>query len=191
MAAWASLLQFILGCFAFVVWWVLAVFPAVPFLPIGRTAGSILGATLTVVFQVISPNHAFAAVDLPILGLLFGTMVISVYLKRARLFEYLGRALSWKTRGGKDLLGRLCLLSALSSALFTNDTTCVALCWSFVGKRISTPNRSSLHSLRAPILTPRRRRLETPRTWSLLWFHHLYTRSMFSFVEVQTLCQFK
>lgn len=127
MAAWASLPKVILGCLAFLVWWVLAVFPAVPFLPIGRTAGSILGATLMVVFQVISPDHAFAAVDLPILGLLFGTMLISVYLKRARLFEYLGRALSWKTRGGKDLLCRVCLLSALSSALFTNDTTCVVL----------------------------------------------------------------
>lgn len=125
--AWASTPKVILGCVAFVIWWMLAVFPAVPFLPVGRTAGSLLGATLMVVFQVISPNDAFAAVDLPILGLLFGTMVISVYLERAGLFDYLGFALSWRTRGGKDFLCRLCLLAALSSALFTNDTTCVVL----------------------------------------------------------------
>ena len=125
--AWASTEKVVLGCIAFGVWWILAVFPAVPCLPIGRTAGSLLGAALMVVFQIISPTAAFAAVDLPILGLLFGTMVVSVYLERADLFKYLGNALSWKSRGGKDLLCRVCLLAAVSSALFTNDTTCVVL----------------------------------------------------------------
>ena len=108
-------------------WWVFAVFPAVPFLPIGRTAGSLLGATLIVVFEVISPDQAFAAIDLPILALLFGTMVVSEYLKRADLFKYLGYALSHKSKGAMDLLCRVCVLAAVSSALFTNDTTCVVL----------------------------------------------------------------
>ena len=102
-------------------------FPRVRFLPIGRTAGSLVGAVLMVVSQVISPTAAFAAVDLSILGLLFGTMVISIYLERADLFKYLGHALEWRTRGGRDLLCRVCLLAAISSALFTNDTTCVLL----------------------------------------------------------------
>lgn len=124
---WAPTEKVVLGCIAFVVWWILAVFPAVPCLPIGRTAGSLLGAMLMVVFQVISPNAAFASIDLPILGLLFGTMLISVYLERANMFRYLGKVLSWKSRGGKDLLCRLCVLSALCSAFFTNDTTCVVL----------------------------------------------------------------
>ncbi|CAM6083265.1 unnamed protein product [Calypogeia fissa] len=124
---WAPPEKVALGCVAFVVWWILAVFPAVPCLPIGRTAGSLLGAVLMVVFQVISPNAAFAAIDLPILALLFGTMLISVYLQRANMFRYLGKVLSWKSRGGKDLLCRLCVLSALCSAFFTNDTTCVVL----------------------------------------------------------------
>ncbi|EFJ26231.1 hypothetical protein SELMODRAFT_148775 [Selaginella moellendorffii] len=123
--AWAATHKVALGSIAFAVFWILAVFPAVPFLPIGRTAGSLLGAALMVVFQVISPNQAFDAIDLPILGLLFGTMVVSVYLERADLFKYLGSGLSWRSRGPKDLLCRICVLSALSSALFTNDTTCV------------------------------------------------------------------
>ncbi|XP_024545165.1 silicon efflux transporter LSI2 [Selaginella moellendorffii] len=123
--AWAATHKVALGSIAFAVFWILAVFPAVPFLPIGRTAGSLLGASLMVVFQVISPNQAFDAIDLPILGLLFGTMVVSVYLERADLFKYLGSGLSWRSRGPKDLLCRICVLSALSSALFTNDTTCV------------------------------------------------------------------
>ncbi|CAA0824648.1 Divalent ion symporter [Striga hermonthica] len=117
----------ILGSLAFAVFWVLAVFPAVPFLPVGRTAGSLLGAMLMVLFRVSSPDQAYAAIDLPILGLLFGTMVVSVYLERADMFKYLGKLLSYKTRGPKDLLCRISLISAISSALFTNDTSCVVL----------------------------------------------------------------
>lgn len=125
--AMASTVKVVLGSIAFAIFWVLAVFPAVPFLPIGRTAGSLLGAMLMVIFQVITPDQAYASIDLPILGLLFGTMVVSVYLERADMFKYLGKLLSWKSMGAKDLLCRLCLISAISSALFTNDTSCVVL----------------------------------------------------------------
>ncbi|XP_006648142.1 silicon efflux transporter LSI2-like [Oryza brachyantha] len=116
-----------LGTAAFGIFWVLAVFPAVPFLPIGRTAGSLLGAMLMVLFGVMSADEAYAAVDLPILGLLFGTMVVSVYLERADMFKHLGKVLSWRSQGGKDLLVRTCVVAALASALFTNDTCCVVL----------------------------------------------------------------
>ncbi|KAL8224016.1 hypothetical protein R6Q57_019491 [Mikania cordata] len=123
----APTIKVVLGSFAFAVFWVLAVFPAVPFMPIGRTAGSLLGAMLMVLFQVITPDQAFESIDLPILGLLFGTMVVSVYLERADMFKYLGKLLSWKSQGSKDLLCRICLVSAVSSAFFTNDTSCVVL----------------------------------------------------------------
>ncbi|RCV08991.1 hypothetical protein SEVIR_1G377800v4 [Setaria viridis] len=120
-------LKVALGSAAFAIFWVLAVFPAVPFLPIGRTAGSLLGAMLMVLLGVMSADEAYAAVDLPILGLLFGTMVVSVYLERADMFRHLGRVLSWRSRGGRDLLVRTCAVSAVASALFTNDTCCVVL----------------------------------------------------------------
>lgn len=125
--ALAPIPKVFLGSIAFAIFWILAVFPAVPFLPIGRTAGSLLGAMLMVIFRVISPDQAYAAIDLPIIGLLFGTMVVSVYLERADMFKYIGKLLSWKSLGAKDLLCRICLISALSSALFTNDTSCVVL----------------------------------------------------------------
>ncbi|KAL6277786.1 hypothetical protein ACE6H2_021387 [Prunus campanulata] len=125
--AMASSVKVVLRSIAFAVVWVLAVFPAVPFLPIGRTAGSLLGAMLMVIFRVLIPDQAYAAIDLPILGLLFGTMVVSIYLERANMFKYLGKLLLWKTQGAKDLLCRICLISAISSALFTNDTSCVVL----------------------------------------------------------------
>ncbi|XP_040384034.1 silicon efflux transporter LSI2-like [Oryza brachyantha] len=123
----ASTPKVVLGCVAFTIFWVLAVFPSVPFMPVGRTAGSLLGAMLMVLFRVMTPEEAYAAIDLPILGLLFGTMVVSIFLERADMFKYLGNMLSWKSRGSKDLLFRVCLVSAVASALFTNDTTCVVL----------------------------------------------------------------
>lgn len=125
--ALAPVIKVVLGSISFGIFWVLAVFPAVPFLPIGRTAGSLLGAMLMVILRVISPDEAYAAIDLPILGLLFGTMVVSVYLEKADMFKYIGKLLSWRSKGPKDLLCRICLISAVSSALFTNDTSCVVL----------------------------------------------------------------
>ncbi|XP_021617183.1 silicon efflux transporter LSI2 isoform X2 [Manihot esculenta] len=85
----ASAVKVVPGSIAFAVFWILALFPSIPFLPVGRTAGSLLGAMLMVIFQVMTPDQAYAAIDLPILGLLFGTMVVSVYLERADMFKYL------------------------------------------------------------------------------------------------------
>ncbi|EXB66644.1 hypothetical protein L484_024942 [Morus notabilis] len=89
----------VLGSIAFVIFWILAVFPAVPFLPIGRTAGSLLGAMLTIIFRVITPAQAYAGINLSVTGLLFGTMVVSIYLERANAFKYLGILFSWKSHG--------------------------------------------------------------------------------------------
>ncbi|KAM3262522.1 hypothetical protein ACQJBY_052945 [Aegilops geniculata] len=125
--ALASLPKVVLGSIAFGVFWMMAVFPSVPFLPIGRTAGSLLSAVLMIVFHVISPDDAYASIDLPILGLLFSTMVVGGYLKNAGMFKHLGTLLAWKSQGGRDLLCRVCVVTALASALFTNDTCCVVL----------------------------------------------------------------
>ncbi|GLT63007.1 hypothetical protein SLA2020_356050, partial [Shorea laevis] len=123
----ASTVKVVLGTIAFGIFWVLAVFPSVPFLPIGRIAGSLLGAMLMVLSRVITPDQAYEAIDLPILGLLFATMVVGVYLEGADMFKYLSKLLSWKSKGAKDLICRVCVISAISSAFFTNDTVCVVL----------------------------------------------------------------
>uniref|UniRef100_J3N4M8 Citrate transporter-like domain-containing protein n=1 Tax=Oryza brachyantha TaxID=4533 RepID=J3N4M8_ORYBR len=125
--ALASLSKVVMGSVAFGVFWMLAVFPSVPFLPIGRTAGALLGAVLMIVFHVISADDAYASIDLPILGLLFATMVVGGYLKNAGMFKHLGRLLAWRSQGGRDLMCRVCVVTALASALFTNDTCCGVL----------------------------------------------------------------
>ncbi|XP_066387461.1 silicon efflux transporter LSI3-like isoform X2 [Miscanthus floridulus] len=127
MTQLAPLPKVVMGSLAFGVFWMLAVFPSVPFLPIGRTAGALLGAVLMIVFHVISADDAYASIDLPILGLLFATMVVGGYLKGAGMFKHLGKLLAWRSQGGRDLLCRVCVVTALASALFTNDTCCVVL----------------------------------------------------------------
>ena len=129
--AMAILVKVILGSIGFAIFWILVVFPAVPFLPIGRTAGSLLGAMLMVLFQVIYADEGYDSIDLSILGLLFGTMVVSVYLEKVDAFKYLGRLLSSNCLGAKDLLCRICVISTISSALFTNDTSCMVLTESY------------------------------------------------------------
>ncbi|KAG6743332.1 hypothetical protein POTOM_054286 [Populus tomentosa] len=80
-----------------------------------------------VIFKVITPEEAYDAINVPVLGLLFGTMVVSIYLERADMFKDLGVLFSWKSWGAKDMLCRICIVSAISSALFTNDTACFFL----------------------------------------------------------------
>ncbi|TYJ07541.1 hypothetical protein E1A91_A11G011700v1 [Gossypium mustelinum] len=89
--AMAAYVKLILGSVAFSIFWVLAVFPTVPLLPIGRAAGSLLGGILMVIFQILTVDQAYQAIDLSILVLLFGTMVVSGYLERADAFKYLGQ----------------------------------------------------------------------------------------------------
>ena len=164
----AILVKVILGSIGFAIFWILAVFPAVPFLPIGRTAGSLLGAMLMVLFQVISADEAYDSIDLSILGLLFGTMVVSVYLEKADALKYLGRLLSWNCLGAKDLLCRICVISAISSAPFTNDTSCMVLT-EFVLKVARQHNLPPLPFLLAlpqvPILGLQQLQLATPKTF--------------------------
>ncbi|KAF4351477.1 hypothetical protein F8388_024809 [Cannabis sativa] len=98
------------------------------YVPIGRTAGSLLGAILMIIFKVITPDEAYDAIYLSVLGFLFGTMVfLGIYLDKADMFKYIAHLLSWKSQGPKDVVCRICIISALLSALFTNDTTCIVL----------------------------------------------------------------
>ncbi|CAK7335566.1 unnamed protein product [Dovyalis caffra] len=60
-------------------------------------------AMLMVVFKVITPEQAYSAIYLSVLGLLFGTIVVGIYLERADMFKYLGILFSWRSWDAKDL----------------------------------------------------------------------------------------
>ncbi|MEW6758793.1 MAG: SLC13 family permease [Acidobacteriota bacterium] len=96
-------------------------------LHIGRPAGALLGAVSMVLFGVLSPEEAFAAVDLPTLGLLFGMMVLSVYLEEAGFFGALAAATLRRSSSPGTLLGAVVWVSGISSAFLLNDTVCLVM----------------------------------------------------------------
>ena len=94
-------------------------------LPIGRPAGALLGAAAMVAAGVLTPREAYASVDLPTLGLLFGMMVICGYLQLARFFPALARWILRRAKGPETLLGAVVWVSGGASALLVNDTVCL------------------------------------------------------------------
>eukprot|EP00741_Cyanophora_paradoxa_P000017 tig00000057_g17.t1 len=117
--------KLVLGPLIFVLTWLLITANRVPFLPIGRPAGALLGALLMVVCTIISVEEAYAAVDGNTIALLFGMMVITARLEKEGLFDYLAHHMLRGCSNGWTLLWRISLAAAFLAAFLTNDTTCV------------------------------------------------------------------
>lgn len=96
-------------------------------LPIGRPAGAMLGAVLTVAFGVLSPDQALHAADPRTLALLLGMMLLGGYLDHDGVMPWLEGRLLARARSPWAALVGLTLSSALLSALVMNDTVCVLL----------------------------------------------------------------
>ncbi len=96
-------------------------------IPIGRPAGALLGAVLMVLFGALTPSETYRAVDHDTILLLFGTMVLTVYLERARFFDWVAHGVLSVCRTPSRLLWATALLSGGLSALLVNDTVCLFL----------------------------------------------------------------
>lgn len=105
--------------------WVLMARDRVPFLPVGRAAGTLLGAVLMVAGGALSPADAFAAIDAGTIGLLFGMMVLTAELAEAGVIEAAADRLVRRFRGPAPLLWGIGLGSGIGSALLVNDTICL------------------------------------------------------------------
>jgi Na+/H+ antiporter NhaD/arsenite permease-like protein len=96
-------------------------------IPIGRPAGALLGAVLMVVFGAPTPSETYQAVDHHTILLLFGTMVLTVYLERARFFDWVAHGALSVCRTPARLFWATALLSGGLSSLLVNDTACLFL----------------------------------------------------------------
>jgi Na+/H+ antiporter NhaD/arsenite permease-like protein len=96
-------------------------------IPIGRPAGALLGAVLMVLVGALTPAETFHAVDHDTILLLFSTMVLTVYLDRARFFDWIAHGALSVCRTPARLLWGVTLLSGSLSALLVNDTVCLFL----------------------------------------------------------------
>ena len=115
----------------FVVVWPFIVFD-MKWFPLGRPAAALVGAALMVIFNAVGQMEVYdiqAEIgDMQTIFLLVGMMMLSFYYDR----EGLLRLVALKIFGGgqqhlRNILWRICLLSAFMSALITNDATCLVV----------------------------------------------------------------
>ena len=110
----------------FIATYVVVAVGRVPGLRLDRTGAAVVGAAFMIAFHVVSAEAAYRMVDLGTIVLLFGMMVVVAHLKLAGFFRWAGVAVARRARSPRQLLGGLVAMSGLLSALFVNDTVCLA-----------------------------------------------------------------
>jgi len=113
----------------FIIAWLLIMKEKWEWFPIGRTGGSILMGVVTVAAKTMEPEEAFDAIEYSTLALLWGMMILVEYLKDDALFDGLMDKFFLKndTLTPTKLLWLVSMFCGSFSALFTNDTMCIAL----------------------------------------------------------------
>jgi Na+/H+ antiporter NhaD/arsenite permease-like protein len=98
----------------------------IPGLALDRTGFALLGAMAFLATGSVSVEEAKAAVDAPTLVVLFGMMLLSAQYRMSGLYSVIGDRLA-RLREPRLLLAGTIAVSALLSAVLTNDVTCFAL----------------------------------------------------------------
>jgi Na+/H+ antiporter NhaD/arsenite permease-like protein len=89
-----------------------------------RPTGALTGAVLMLLAGELTLDRALAAIDLRTLALLFGLMVMVVYLEEGGAFALLAARVTRLGRG-PALIWAVLLAAGILSALFMNDTICL------------------------------------------------------------------
>ena len=125
-----TLYRMVVGSILFAIIWPFVV-QDVKFFQLGRPAAALLGATLMVVFNIVPQSQVYHVLgdagNLQAICLLVGMMMLSHYYQREGLLDWVT---VWVLREGvrfRSVLWKVCVLSAVMSAILTNDATCVVL----------------------------------------------------------------
>ena len=91
---------------------------------INRTTIAVFGATMLLLFKIITQEKAIETIDFNTIGLLIGMMIIVNILRRTGAFEYLAIKAA-KTVGGEPwkIIVVFSIFTAVASALLDNVTT--------------------------------------------------------------------
>jgi Na+/H+ antiporter NhaD/arsenite permease-like protein len=109
----------------------------IPPLRLDRTGFAVLGAVAFLATGSISVEEAKQAVDAPTLIVLFGMMLLSAQYRLSGLYTVIGDRLSRVTDPRRLLLGTI-LVTALLSAVLTNDVVCFALTPLLLGSLVAS-----------------------------------------------------
>lgn len=111
----------------FVVTYVVIASRQLTWLGLDRPSGALVGAVAMVAVGGLGFPQAMAAIDLPVMTLLFGMLVIAGYLEDARFFRYTAYLVLTRARSARSLLWALTFTAGGLSALLLNDTVCLLL----------------------------------------------------------------
>jgi Na+/H+ antiporter NhaD/arsenite permease-like protein len=109
----------------------------IPPLRLDRTGFAVLGAVAFLATGSISVEEAKQAVDAPTLIVLFGMMLLSAQYRLSGLYTVIGDRLSRVADPRRLLLGTI-LVTALLSAVLTNDVVCFALTPLLLGSLVAS-----------------------------------------------------
>jgi len=93
-----------------------------PWLRMNRATIALVGATALICAGAISLEHAYAALDMNTLVLLFSMMVVNVNLRLAGFFQLVTSYVVRRARSARQLLALIIFFAGVLSALFLNDT---------------------------------------------------------------------
>ncbi len=115
------------GLVIFAATYVLIAVQRLPFVHLNRPAAGLLGAVAMVAAGVLTPQQAYAAIDLDVIVFLLGLMLIVGYLEVGHFFEWAAREMLRRVRTPTRLLAAVVVGGGLASALFVNDTICLVV----------------------------------------------------------------
>lgn len=98
-----------------------------PGLQLDRTGVALLGAMLMIITATLGIDEAIIAIDYSTLILLFGLMILSAQFRLGGFYSLLAVKSASAFREPKMFMGALILLSAVLSAILTNDVICLAM----------------------------------------------------------------
>lgn len=120
----------VLGTLIFIVVWPFIV-QDMKFFPLGRPAAALLGATLMTVFTITPQGQVYRILgdqgNIQTICLLIGMMALSYYYDREGLLRIVTLWIFGKKKLFRHVMWKVCVLSAVLSALITNDATCVVI----------------------------------------------------------------
>ena len=120
----------VVGTLIFLIVWPFIV-QDMKYFPLGRPAAALLGATLMVVFTITPQEQTYRILgdqgNIQTICLLIGMMALSYYYDREGLLRIISIWIFGKGKPFRHVLWKVCILSAVLSALITNDATCVVI----------------------------------------------------------------
>ena len=99
--------------------------------PIGTTSAILMGGTLMVACNVVTQEETYRVIghqgNLTTIFLLLGMMLLAQYFEREQLLEKVMRRFLKPDHSFCNYIWRVCFMSFILSALFTNDAACAIL----------------------------------------------------------------